>query len=65
MRLKEFLATLSQPARIEFRRRLAQRAGVSGQTVSNWVCGRQRPTPERARIIARETGGKIALEDMV
>lgn len=56
---------MSQPERIEFRRRLAQRAGVSGQTVSNWVCGRQRPTPEHARIVARETGGKVELEDLV
>lgn len=65
MRLSTYLSLLSKREQREFRRRLAWKAEVSGQTVSNWVCGRQRPSPEHARIIARESGGQIELEDLL
>ncbi|MCP4342922.1 MAG: helix-turn-helix domain-containing protein [Desulfobulbaceae bacterium] len=57
MRLKTYIDEIGQSA-------FARQIGVSKQTVNHWVHGRQKPTPEKARIIEVRTDGVVTREDV-
>lgn len=64
MDLATYLNLLLPCERRLFRRQLASKAGVSMQTVSNWVCKRQFPRGIHAQIIMELTQRKVTLEDI-